>query len=297
MINKKETVMKAVLWISAIFLIAWIVIPIYWTINVSFQTEQDAVAIPPYYFPVRPTFYNYWLIFHIEEAMAGARAGSSFFIPQIAASLLPSLRNSIIVATVVMIINMIVGSMAAHAFYAIKFPKRDLLFWITVLTRLMPVVVFIIPVFVMIRTLGLFDTLYALILIYSALTLPISIWIMYLNFQGYPPEFEEAAMLDGYSRREIFFKITMPMIKPAMFTVGLFAFIFSYGEFFFAFLLTSSDVARTMPVIISGMVGTAHMLVTIMMTGVLIGILPPLMLFIIFRHYILQGLMYYAGTR
>ena len=288
---------KILLWICGILLIIWSILPIYWAVNVSLLSEKDVLSKPAIYFPFNPTIESYWIIFNVKEAMSGARPGSSFFIPQAAASIIPTTMNSIIVAVSVMIINMIFGPMVAHVFYIITFPRKTLLFWIIVLTRLMPLAALILPIFVIFKVMGLFNTLYGLILIYCALTLPISIWISYLNFQGYPIECEEAALVNGYSIFKVYLNITLPLIRPIIAIVGLFSFIFSYGEFFLAMLLTSSDTARTLPVIISSIVGTYHALPSMVMATLVIGILPPLILFMILRKYVTLGILYYMGKQ
>jgi multiple sugar transport system permease protein len=295
--NINGLVVKVVAWIFGIFIIVWTVFPIYWAINVSLMNEIDVLMKPALYVPIRPTIESYWIIFNIKEAMVGARPGSTFFIPQAAASILPTLTNSLIVAITVMIINIVFGPIASHIFYTVKFSKSNILFWIIVLTRLMPLVALLLPIFVIFKILNLFNSLLGLVLIYSALTLPISIWISYINFEGFPTECEEAALVDGYSRLEIYYKIAFPLIKPIIATVALFSFIFAYGEFFLAMLLTSSDVARTLPVIISSIVGTYHALPSMVMATVVIGMAPPLIVFILARKYVIRGIIYYTGQR
>lgn len=290
-------VSNGILWICGILLIVWTLFPIYWALNVSLMNEADVLRKPALYFPMSPTLKNYWIIFNVREAMEGARAGSSFFIPQAAASIIPTLINSLIIATSVMVLNMIFGPWAAHSFYTIKFPKSTLLFWIVVLTRLMPLAALILPTFILFKMFGLFNSKLGLVLIYTALSLPISIWISYINFEGYPVECEEAALVDGYTRLETYFRITFPLIKPVVATVALFSFILSYGEFFLAMLLTSSDVARTLPVVISSIVGTYHALPSMVMATVILGMTPPIIVFAVARKYVIRGIMYYAGKR
>ena len=149
----------------------------------------------------------------------------------------------------------VLGVPAAWAYSRFQIPaKKDQLFFI-LSTRFMPPVVVVIPIFLMFRDLGLLDTLQGLILVYSAFNLPFTIWMMKGFIDEVPAEYEEAAMLDGYSRLEAFWRVTMPLLVPGIVATAVFALIFSWNEFVYAIFLITDPDSRTAPPAIAGLIG------------------------------------------
>ena len=160
-----------------------------------------------------------------------------------------------IVASLSTIIATVLGVPAAWAYS--RFPikaKKDQLFFI-LSTRFMPPVVVVIPVFLMFRDLSLLDTRQGLILVYAAFNLPFTIWMMKGFIDEVPAEYEEAAMLDGYSRFEAFWRVTMPLLIPGIAATAVFALIFSWNEFVFSIFLITDPASRTAPSAIAGLIG------------------------------------------
>ncbi|MEM3449524.1 MAG: carbohydrate ABC transporter permease, partial [Nitrososphaerota archaeon] len=210
---------------------------------------------------------------------------ATFFLPTIVASLPYAIRNSLIIGLIVMSLNMLFAPIAAYTFQRIKFKGSFYLYLMTVLTRLLPGVAIILPLFAIMKGLNLLDTYLSVIIVHMMITLPLSLWISYNFFDGFPIDIEEAAFIDGYSRFEVYRKIVFPIIRPAIISVGLFSFMVSYSEFLFAFLLTTSDASRTVPVIIAAMGANPVMPKTIMAAAGIIAMLIPIVLFIIMRRY------------
>jgi multiple sugar transport system permease protein len=270
----------------------WVFIPIYWMVNTSLHSEELMLSKSLPLFPIKPTYENFRFIFATAEVMQERleRGLATYFLPTIAASLPNAIRNSMIVAISVMLINSALAPFVAWIFQRIKFKGSFTIYLSTVLTRLIPGVAIIIPLFAIIKGLNLLDTYIALIIVHTMITFPLSIWISYNFFEGIPVEIEEAAFVDGYSRFEIYRKIIFPIMKTAIIAVSAFSFMISYSEFLFAFLLTTSDASRTVPVIIAAMAANPVMPRTIMAAAGIIAMIPPIIVFIILRRYIIRGL-------
>jgi multiple sugar transport system permease protein len=262
-------------------------------VNTSLHSEELMLSKSLPLFPIKPTYENFRFIFATAEVMRERleRGLATYFLPTIAASLPNAIRNSMIVGISVMLINSALAPFAAWIFQRIKFKGSFTIYLSTVLTRLIPGVAIIIPLFAIIKGLNLLDTYIALIIVHTAITFPLSIWISYNFFEGIPVEIEEAAFVDGYSRFEIYRKIIFPIMKTAIIAVSAFSFMISYSEFLFAFLLTTSDASRTVPVIIAAMAANPVMPRTIMAAAGIIAMIPPIIVFIILRRYIIRGLV------
>jgi multiple sugar transport system permease protein len=215
---------------------------------------------------------------------------ATYFLPTVAASLPVAIRNSAIIGLTVMVLNLIFAPFAAYTFQRIRFRGSYSLFLSTVLTRLMPGIAIILPLYAVMKMLNLLDTYLAVIVVHSMFTIPLSMWISYSFLEGLPLEIEEAALIDGYSRFEVYSKVVFPIMKGAMVAVGLFSFMLSYSEFLFAFLLTQTDASRTVPVIIAAMGSNPVMPRTIMASAGIIAMLLPVVVFILMRRYIIKGL-------
>lgn len=285
--------MIGIIYLFYLLVALWVFIPIYWMVNTSLHSEELMLSKSLPLFPIKPTYENFRFIFATAEVMRERleRGLATYFLPTIAASLPNAIRNSMIVGISVMLINSALAPFAAWIFQRIKFKGSFTIYLSTVLTRLIPGVAIIIPLFAIIKGLNLLDTYIALIIVHTAITFPLSIWISYNFFEGIPVEIEEAAFVDGYSRFEIYRKIIFPIMKTAIIAVSAFSFMISYSEFLFAFLLTTSDASRTVPVIIAAMAANPVMPRTIMAAAGIIAMIPPIIVFIILRRYIIRGLV------
>ncbi len=149
---------------------------------------------------------------------------------------------------------MALATPAAFGFAKMKVKgSRHYEFWV-LSTRMMPPIAALIPIFLIIRKLGLFDTRTGIILPYIAFNLPYAVWMMTIFFRQLPDEIDEAAMLDGGTWSTIFFKIGIPLVLPSLITIAIFVFIFSWNELLFALILTGR-AAKTLPVAISEYAG------------------------------------------
>lgn len=283
---------RIALYCAAILLALWVLVPIGWTLIESFKTEAELHDIPIRYLPTKPTLYNYWLITHIPEVLAEQMAKREIsYLPHIASETPVAILNSATIGITVVIVNLTIGALGAYGFSRIDFKGRYQLFWVAVCTQLIPPVAIIIPLYAIIGdVLHLLDTLAGMILVYSAVTLPFTIWILSNYLLTVPTDIEEAAMIDGYNSWEIYVRFIIPIIKPALVSVAIFSFMMSYTEFFYALNFTQSARSHTIPVIIASSFGYV-MPVGFLSALSIVTIIVPLVIISVFTRYIIRGLV------
>jgi multiple sugar transport system permease protein len=199
--------------------------------------------------------------------------------------------NSFIVAFAVMVVNCLVGSLAAYPFARLRFAAKTPIFFFITMSRLIPTVALAIPYYLIVQKLDLLDTYWALITIYSVLTLPFTILILTLYFRGLPEEIEEAAQLDGCSPFQTLVRIVVPLALPSLIGTGLFAFMLSYSEFLFGLLITQSIKTRTLPVILATVSWNPDVTWGLTSASIAIGLIPTLLLVFPVWRYMVRGLV------
>jgi multiple sugar transport system permease protein len=260
-------------------LLGFIYFPILWLFSASISTRTELLAVPIHWFPQHPTLKNYLDIF-----LPGASAS------EISQTIAITLRNSLIVASSVTLICLIVGGLAAYALVRIPFRYNRVILVGILGTRMIPEISLVIPLFILASRLRLTDKPIVLIITYLTFALPFAIWLMAAFFQTIPIELEDAARIDGCSRFAILFRIIMPISSPGLVSTGLFVFLLSWDEFFYALIFTSSLAAKTVPVALAEFVGRYVTDVNAMMAGGIVAAIPPVMLALIFQRYIVRGL-------
>lgn len=204
--------------------------------------------------------------------------------------LLPGLGNSFLIAVVVALVNLFLGTLAAYTFARERFRGRAQAYYFILGSRLLPPIAVAIPIYMIVNQLDLLDTKRALILLHSAFTLPFTIWVLTSYFQNLPRDIEEAAMVDGCTRFGVLRHIMVPLAAPGLAAIGAFSLLFSYSEFLFALFTTQTINAKTVPVIISAVANNPDASYTLITVGVLLSIIPPMILAIGFRRFITTGL-------
>ena len=210
-----------------------------------------------------------------------------------ALSLIPALRNSFIVSIAVMLINVIFSTLAAYTYARLRFRGRDITYAFILTSRLIPAISVAIPIFVLIDRLGLLDTRSALILVYVAFTLPFTMWFLMKYFGFFPPEIEEAAMIDGSSRLGTLTRIVVPMAAPGLAAAAAFAFMGSYSEFLFGLFLTRTMASKTVPVVLVATAINHDVSFALSFAALVLSIIPPVLFALVFRSYITRG---FAGV-
>jgi multiple sugar transport system permease protein len=277
--HRKRLLGRLVMFALTIPILVFIYLPVAWLVMSSTSTRADLLAVPMRWIPQNPSLKNY-----TDILIPGTTSS------QVAATFTVTLRNSLFVASVVTLISLVVGSLAAYALVRITFRFRRALMVGILGTRMIPEVSLVIPLFILASQLRVLNTPYVLIATYLSFALPFAIWLMAAFFETIPVELEDAARIDGCSRLGILFKIIMPISAPGLVSTGLFVFLMSWDEFFYALIFTSSLDAKTVPVAIAEFTGRYVVDITAMMAGGVLAALPPVILALIFQRYIVRGL-------
>lgn len=203
------------------------------------------------------------------------------------------LRNSLIIAGGSTIVTVTLAVFAAYAFSRFNVPgKNDLLFFI-LSTRMLPAVVVAVPLFLMFRQLGLHDTHAGMIILYTVFNLSLAVWLLKGFMDEIPREYEEAAMVDGYSRMQAFFRIVLPQATTGIAATTVFCFIFAWNEYAFALMMTS-DEARTAPPAIATMLGRGGIEWSAIAAGTLAFLIPVVIITFALRKHLLRGVTFGA---
>jgi ABC-type glycerol-3-phosphate transport system permease component len=201
--------------------------------------------------------------------------------------------NSLIVTAVSTAAALLLGSMAAYGLARFQFRgSRDIAFFI-LSTRFAPAVAFVIPVYVMVQSVGLLDTRLALMIIYTAANIPFVTWILRGFFAEFPKEIEEAALVDGYSHIQIYWRVVLPLIRPGLITTAILTAVFAWNEFLFAMILTQNSAA-TLPVYLSQFSGSTYVVWDQYMAVGLIAVLPILLITVWLQKHLVRGMTFGA---
>jgi multiple sugar transport system permease protein len=203
------------------------------------------------------------------------------------------LKNSLIIAGASTAISVILGFFAAYAFSRFDIPGKDDLLFFILSTRMLPAVVVTIPLFLMYRQLGLHDTYLGMILLYTVFNLSLAVWLLKGFIDEIPREYEDAALVDGYSRLQSFRKIVLPQAVTGIAATTVFCLIFAWNEYAFALMLTS-DKARTAPPSIATMLGRGGIEWSAIAAGSLGFLIPVVIVTFALRKYLLRGVTFGA---
>src|SRR5258708_10573119 len=177
-----------VLAVASVIFLGYILAPIAWLVSSSFQSEREIIAKPPHWIPQPPTLSNFAAIFTARdktvtyETRKAADPSSGGFIPSTASNLIPAMINSLIVASAVVVLNLLIGVLAAYAMPKIRFRGRQASIYAILATRVIPDIALVVPFFPFIRNLGLLDSLWSLIITYLAVTVPFSVFVLVTYF-------------------------------------------------------------------------------------------------------------------
>ena len=202
--------------------------------------------------------------------------------------LIDSFVNSAIVACATTALALTLGSLAAYAIARLSVPGGNKLMLMVLATQMFPGIVLIIPLFILLSRANLIDTHIGLVIVYLSFVLPVVMWILKGFFESIPVQLERAAMVDGATTMQTFRLVVLPMSLPPLFAAGVFAFIESWNEFFYAVILTRTQV-KTVPIRISEFSGQYQTAFGEMIAAAMIASVPVIVMAIVFRKYILLG--------
>lgn len=275
----RKSFRKVILLFLSIPVILFIFAPILWLFFASLSTQVELFTVPPHWIPQHPTLQNYLDIFF--PTLASSTVPRTFAV---------SLLNSIKIASLVTVICIVIGSLAAYALVRIPFKFNHTIQIGILTTRMIPEVSLILPLFIIASSLRLINKPIVLVITYMSFALPYAIWMMASFFQTVPIELEDAARLDGCNRLGILFRVIAPISVPGLVSTAMFVFLLAWDEFFFALIFTSTLASKTAPVAIAEFVGRYSVNITGMMAGGILAALPPMILAFIFQRYIVSGM-------
>jgi multiple sugar transport system permease protein len=284
------------LFVLSTLLLLYVVGPVLWLVSSGLQTEADITSVPPNWIPPNPTLANFEAIFRhgsdvitYETRRAGDPATGAF-LPTGAENLLPSVGNSLIVGLWVAVLNLVVSITAAYAIAVIHFRGRRQALYTILVSRVIPDIALIVPLFLVVRALGLINTLSALVVTYLAVTIPFTIFILISYFESIPRDLYKAARIDGCSHLGALRHVYLPLAIPALIASLMFAFLTSWNEFLFALILTQNIASQTLPIVITGFVLDFTTSFSFVNAAGVIAIVPPVILAMLFQRYIVSGL-------
>ncbi len=225
--------MKVATGIAAILISLWSVVPVYWVVNLSFQTRLQIYNLPSFFLPPTPTLENYLKAFGLStKATFGSLAGLGL-VPQF----LSGLQNSIVVATLVMFATLALCIPAGYAFARFSFPYRSAIFFTILFARSLPPIATSIPYYQFYKQIGLLGTIPGLLLVHMTLTVPLTTWVLSGFFSSLPVELDKQGRMDGCTRFRLFSRVIIPIAAPGLAAVAVLAWLTSWNEFVLALLL------------------------------------------------------------
>ena len=311
-------------WVSLMAAFLFFMFPLYWMVTTSIKPRAEVELSPPSLIPFvdfDPTTNNYIDVFLKDRAATGL-AGTDDSSDRAISEFPAALTNSVLITVAATITAVLMGTLAAYAFSRFQVPgESDMLFFI-LSTKMLPPVVVLIPIFLMfsqpgvpihdllerfsitlppdwadrLRNFNLRDSYLGLTLLYTTFGLPFVVWMMKGFFDEIPKEYEEAAMLDGYSRLEAIWKIVLPEAFPAMLATSVFVIITAWNEFIFALLLNRNS-ANTVPPFLYSIIGYGQVEWGRMAATSVLYLIPLVIFTYLARNHLLRGVTFGAVRR
>ena len=280
--------------------------PLLWIIATGFKSPADSISYPPKVV-FDPTLEGYVNLFtdrtrataDMLEAEGEPQTWYERIVREQGTVIIGPSRygerflNSIIIGFGSTALCMVLGTAAAYAFSRFRVPLKDDLLFFILSTRMMPPIAVAIPIFLMFRNLGLNDTHLGMILLYTAVNLSLSVWLLKGFIDEIPVEYEEAALIDGYTRFQAFYKVVLPQAATGIASTAIFCLIFAWNEYAFAVLLTSGT-AQTAPPFIPTIIGVGGKDWPAVAAGATIFLVPVMVFTILLRKHLLRGITFGA---
>lgn len=251
-------------------MLVFLLFPFYWTFVTSVKPEKELYGKNATYWPENFTFESYRRLF----------SDYNFIRP---------MTNSLVVASATTLVSLTVSLLAAYAFSRFQFRGRKFLMTLFLTNNMFPTVLLLIPLYAIMRKLGILYTPAALILAYTTFTIPFSIWLLNGYLADLPPSLEEAAMVDGANRAQAFVRIVLPVLMPCIVATGAYVFMTSWNEYTFAVMFTN-EASRTIPVSLKNLIGQLGVEWGMITAGGIITIIPVCFMFFFAQKRLIEGL-------
>ena len=255
---------------GAAALTAWGAFPFFWMLSTALKPSGEVFATPPRLVPAHATLTNFGRVL-LETNFP------TYF------------KNSLVVSFATVALTLTVASAGAYGLTRFRFPGREKVAGLILLTYMFAPILIIIPFYILVKQLGIVNTHLALVLSYTTFCLPFCLWLLRAFFQSVPLELEEAALVDGAHRGRAVWHVVLPLALPGIIAAGIFTFILAWNDFLFALVLISSDELKTLPVGVNDLFNATIVdWGMIMAAGVMITV-PTIGFFVAVQRYLVQG--------
>ena len=281
-------------------------LPLLWIVATAFKSQSDAVAYPPKLI-FQPTLEGYVNLFTVRtrqtpDFIASLPPATAWYDKLVRShdmviagpsKVVPRFVNSLIIGFGSTFLAVLLGTLAAYAFSRFRIPLADDLLFFILSTRMMPPVAVAFPIYIMYRYLNLTDTKIGMIILYTAVNVSLAVWLLKGFIDEIPREYEEAALVDGYTRLQALRKVVLPQAVTGIAATAIFCLIFSWNEYAFAVLLTSGD-AQTMPPFIPFIIGEGGQDWPAVAAATTLFLMPIVFFTILLRKHLLRGITFGA---
>ena len=252
-------------------------VPFYWMVNTSLKTSAQLRSLTPYYYPSPATLRNY-----------AALLGTTNFLTWI--------KNSALVAVGATLVTVVVSSLAGYSLTRIRYPGRRVLATTVLVVYLVPPTLLFIPLYTVLKSFDLVNSLWALLVAYPTFTVPFCTWLLMGFFRSIPRDLEEAAMVDGATRLGAFTRVILPLTTPGILAAALFAFTLAWNEFLYALVFVHNTELKTIPVGLNDLMFGDIFLWGELMAASVLTTLPVIALYTYLQRYMVEGLTAGAVT-
>jgi multiple sugar transport system permease protein len=261
------------------FVCVWSLFPIYWALNTSLMSNENAQSRPAQFFPFPVYLSNYKSLFSASDLW-----------PDFSRALL----NTVIECVAATVVTIIVAVLASYAFARLQFRFKSTIFYVVLATLSLPIYATLIPLYQIMNQFHLVNTYTGVVLVYTSGFLPLSMWIMYNYFITIPRELEEAAFVDGATPVAVLLRIMMPLALPGITSAAIITFLLAWAQFIFPLVLTSDDSTQPLTVFMTGLLGRHTVPFTLMNATGILSIVVPAVIVILLNRYIISGIL--AGS-
>jgi multiple sugar transport system permease protein len=266
--------------IGIVLAVLWSLIPIYWAVKTSLQTESDARSKATQYVPLHPTLKNYANLLTADTEVPGQIRRSSL--------------NIVVECGAATVVTVVLATLAAYAFARLQFRGRNVFFYAVLATMAFPPYTTLIPLYRIMSLFGLVNTYTGIVLVYVSGFLPLGTWVLHNYFASIPQGIEEAGLIDGASRMQVLRHLLLPLAVPGIISTALITFLFAWGQFLFPLVLSSDLSTQPLTVVIAALQGRHVVPSTLLNAAGVLAIIVPAALALGFNRYIVNGLL--AGS-
>lgn len=281
-------------------------IPLAWIMLTAFKSPDDAISYPPKVM-FKPSLEGFCNLFTTRsrqtpefirslgppQGLCDSIARSRNMVVAGPSNYVPRFVNSLIIAFGSTVLAVALGTLSAYGFSRFRVPLKDDLLFFILSTRMMPPIAVAIPIYLMYRTIGLSDTRLGMILLYTSVNVSLAVWLLKGFIDEIPREYEEAAMIDGYTRFQAFVKVVLPQATTGIAATAIFCLIFAWNEYAFAVLLTSGN-AQTAPPFIPIIIGEGGQDWPAVAAGTTLFLVPIVVFTVLLRKHLLRGITFGA---